>query len=200
MVDRPGIDSFHAVGLLSPESARVAAQLYLDRLGTVAPTVAARVIDEMPDNLDLIGLVAVLWPGSRVIVCNREVRDIAVSCWFAGFETNPWAPWPGGSPIIGGSWHTGDAPSPSNGWKSITRARLKTWRGMHALVDFTEFDWDPACLDFHPTRRAVRTASLVQVRDPIQSHSVGRWKNYESSLQPLLQALRHYGVALTQGG
>ncbi len=55
------------------------------------------------------------------------------------------------------------------------------------LIDYVGVEWDPACLDFHLTRRVVRTPSLVQVRQPIHSHSVGRWKNYEPSLEPLLR-------------
>ncbi len=57
-------------------------------------------------------------------------------------------------------------------------------------------DWDPACLEFHLTRRVIRTPSLVQVRQPIHSHSVGRWRNYEPSLQPLFRAFERHGVEL----
>ena len=35
------------------------------------------------------------------------------------------------------------------------------------LIDFVGLDWDPACLDFHTTQRVVRTASLLQVRQPV---------------------------------
>ena len=47
-------------------------------------------------------------------------------------------------------------------------------------------EWDPACLEFHKTRRPVRTASAAQVRQPIYSSSVGRWKNYELARCPPL--------------
>ncbi len=50
-------------------------------------------------------------------------------------------------------------------------------------------DWDPRCLDFHRQRRSVRTASFAQVRRPIYDSSVGRWRNYEPYLGPLLAAL-----------
>ena len=43
-------------------------------------------------------------------------------------------------------------------------------------------EWDPAGLRFHETHRAVRTASVTQVRQPIYKKSVGRWKNYEVHL------------------
>ena len=50
-------------------------------------------------------------------------------------------------------------------------------------------DWDPACLDFHRTERPIRTASITQVRQPLYSTSVGRWRDYEPWLGPLIEAL-----------
>jgi hypothetical protein len=50
-------------------------------------------------------------------------------------------------------------------------------------------DWDPACLSFHKTNRAVRTASVVQVRQPIYRTSVGRWRPDDIVLRPLLNEL-----------
>ena len=62
------------------------------------------------------------------------------------------------------------------------------------LLDFVGVDWEPSCLDFHSARRVVRTPSLQQVRQPIHAGSVGRWRNYEASLQPLFGALERHGV------
>jgi hypothetical protein len=50
-------------------------------------------------------------------------------------------------------------------------------------------EWDPACLRFHETQRAVRTASVTQVRQPIYKKSVARWKNYEAHLAELFGRL-----------
>jgi hypothetical protein len=50
-------------------------------------------------------------------------------------------------------------------------------------------DWDDACLDFHNTRRKVRTASNAQVRRPIYNDSVQLWKRYEKQLEPLKAAI-----------
>jgi hypothetical protein len=62
------------------------------------------------------------------------------------------------------------------------------------LIDFVGLEWDPACLQFHATRRIVRTASLVQVREPVHTSSVGRWKKYERALAPLFQELERQGT------
>jgi hypothetical protein len=57
------------------------------------------------------------------------------------------------------------------------------------IVGHCGLDWDARCLDFHRHARAVRTASLVQVRRPLYRSSVGRWRPYAAFLTPLLAAL-----------
>ena len=54
------------------------------------------------------------------------------------------------------------------------------------LVAGCGLEWEPACVAFHQTRRAVDTASFAQVRQPIYSHSVGRWRHYGEILGPFL--------------
>ena len=54
------------------------------------------------------------------------------------------------------------------------------------MLEFIGLPWDPRCLDFHETRRAVITASKWQVRQKITGASVLRWRNYEKFLEPLL--------------
>jgi hypothetical protein len=78
-------DSFDALKFLDPVSAKAAARIYLERLDALAPSSAARVVDKLPDNIRFLGLIALLWPGARVIVCSRDLRDIALSCWLNGF-------------------------------------------------------------------------------------------------------------------
>jgi hypothetical protein len=46
------------------------------------------------------------------------------------------------------------------------------------LIEFLGLDWEPACLDFYKTERPVLTASAWQVRQPLFSRSVGRWRHY----------------------
>jgi hypothetical protein len=58
-----------------------------------------------------------------------------------------------------------------------------------AMVAHCGLQWEESCLAFHQTRRAVHTASMSQVRQPIYRTSIGRWQRYKDLLQPLLQAL-----------
>jgi hypothetical protein len=57
------------------------------------------------------------------------------------------------------------------------------------MLDFCGLEWNEACLDFHKHKRSIRTASVTQVRQPIYSSSVERWRPYEKHLGPLLEAL-----------
>ena len=62
-------------------------------------------------------------------------------------------------------------------------------RESRRLIEFCGLPWDARCLAFHETERAVRTASLWQVRPPIKRRSVGRRHRYQVHLQPLTDAL-----------
>ena len=80
---------------------------------------------------------------------------------------------------IDGSWHIGG---------KCSRCQCLELTYEHVVADLeTEarrlvaacgLEWEPACLAFHQTRRAVHTASFSQVRQPIYSRSVGRWRHY----------------------
>ena len=58
-----------------------------------------------------------------------------------------------------------------------------------AVIDFLGLPWTDDCLKFYETDRPVKTASASQVRKPIYTTSVNRWKKYEAHLEPLLEEL-----------
>ncbi|MEL6737773.1 MAG: sulfotransferase, partial [Pseudomonadota bacterium] len=62
-------------------------------------------------------------------------------------------------------------------------------RETRRMLDFFEVPFEEACLDFHKTDRAVRTASSEQVREPINRKGQGAWKPFEPFLEPLKSAL-----------
>ncbi|NNF67075.1 MAG: tetratricopeptide repeat protein [Gammaproteobacteria bacterium] len=69
--------------------------------------------------------------------------------------------------------------------------------GVHKLLDYVGLDWEASCLAFHETTSAVSTASAAQVREPVHTRSVGRWKKYANKLQPMQNTLRANGVELS---
>jgi hypothetical protein len=201
IVGPPAGDSFDALNRLGPESASTAAQVFLERLNTLAPPAAIRVVDKSPDNIRFLGLIALLWPGAQVIICDRDLRDIAVSCWLTGYAilwSHQWEHIARRFAIyqrILGHWRR----TKPLEWIDVSYESLVGDLEGHArrLIDFVGLEWNPACLQFHSTRRLVRTPSQAQVRQPIYTQSVGRWRNYETSLQPLLLAFEQHGVEVS---
>jgi len=55
------------------------------------------------------------------------------------------------------------------------------------LLKFCDLEWDEQCLNFHKTKRIVKTASSLQVRKKIYKGSSEAWKKYEKHLFPLMQ-------------
>ncbi|HZY86001.1 MAG TPA: tetratricopeptide repeat protein, partial [Gemmataceae bacterium] len=178
---------------LTPESVRQIAAWHLGRLRELDAQ-APRVVDKMPDNYLFLGWLAVLFPRARFIHCRRDVRDVAVSCWMTNFRHIRWAADPDHLAArfaeyrrLVGHWRAAlpvrllevDYEETVADPEGVAR-RLVAWCGL---------EWEPACLDFHRTARPVRTASVAQVREPVYTRSVARWKHYEPALAPLFRRL-----------
>ena len=148
---------------------------------------AERVVDKMPENYLYLGLLATLFPRAKFIHCRRDLRDVAVSCWMTHFRQNRW---------------TNDPEHIVARFREYQRL-MEHWRAVlpvsvlevdyeetvadlpgvaRRLVEWCGLDWEPACLAFHKGTRPVRTASVIQVRQPVYTRSVGRWRNYERDL------------------
>jgi tetratricopeptide (TPR) repeat protein len=178
------------LGRLDRETVRRLATHLDERLAALDPH-ATRLVDKMPENYLYLGLLAVLLPHARFIHCRRDLRDVAVSCWITRFRQVRWASDPD---HIASRIHTYQRimdhwrKTLPISWLDIDYedlvADLET--GARRLVAWCGLDWDPACLAFHQNRRAVRSASLAQVRRPIYGSAVGRWKHYWHTLAPLL--------------
>lgn len=63
-------------------------------------------------------------------------------------------------------------------------------REVRRILEYLGLPWSPACLRFYETERPVRTASAAQVRKPIYSSSLARWKHFEKHLGPLLEIIQ----------
>jgi hypothetical protein len=57
------------------------------------------------------------------------------------------------------------------------------------LIKYCGLDWEDRCLEFHKTKRAVKTASSFQVRQEMYKGSSEAWRRYEALIQPMLQVL-----------
>ncbi len=178
---------------------RIEADEYVTRLRTLGGS-ALRVIDKMPDNVKALGQIRLLFPNARIIVCRRDPRDVCLSCFTTHFGAgHSW------------SWDLEDCAKQYveierllEHWLAILPGPILEIRyealvsNMEAesrrLISFLGLGWDSACLAFHATERAVTTASTLQVRKPLYTSSIGRWKRYEAHLGPMLRILADQGL------
>jgi tetratricopeptide (TPR) repeat protein len=180
---------------LSVRALDAAADEYLALLRRAAPD-AERVVDKMPGNFMHLGLIAMLFPGSRIIHIAREPLDNCLSCYFQNFTH--------------GHEYTADLETLGAVYREYERL-MNHWRSTlshpllevryealvadqevesRRLLEFCGLPWDERCLRFHETQRVVRTASYDQVRRPMYRDSVARYRHYEAFLGNLRDALR----------
>lgn len=170
------------------------ARKVLDALRALAPR-AARIADKNPVNYLHLGLISILFPRAKVVHCVRDPIDTALSCYFNN--------------IVGAHAFADSLPALAR-WTRDYQRVMRHWNAVlnldilelrledlvadpetHArrLIAHVELPWDDACLRFHENKRLVFTPSADQVRRPIFSAGVGRWKNYDRHLAPLREAL-----------
>jgi tetratricopeptide (TPR) repeat protein len=185
-------ETLAALPLLDAPIVRELALRHEKRLHDLDGGQARRVISKMPEDYFYLGLIALMFPRAVVIHCRREIRDVALSCWFTNFTEVPWANHPDhiASRIeeyrrLMDHWRR-VLPSDFALHEVHYEDAVHDLEGMaRRLLSVLELDWNPACLEFHRTRRPVKTASQVQVRKPIYRGSVGRWKLYQDELADL---------------
>lgn len=179
---------------LTQEKLDKLSQTYLECLEAFSAD-AARVVDKRPENFKHLGLIELLFPDARVIHCMRDPRDTCLSIYSMDF--------------VSGNDYAFDLSNLGSFYRDYRRV-MRHWRDVlkipllevqyeelvanpevmiRSIVEFCGLEWDDRCLNFHETKRYVNTPSYDQVRHPMYSKSVGRWKNYERHLGPLLDAL-----------
>ena len=60
------------------------------------------------------------------------------------------------------------------------------------LLSFTDLEWEDSCLHFYKNVGMIKTASKLQVRQPIYQKSVDRWRQFENNLAPAAKILGVY--------
>jgi hypothetical protein len=155
----------------------------------------ARFTDKQPNNWLLVGAIRAMLPGARVVNCRRDPLETCWSCYQQMFMDAPAFSY--ALDDIAAFWNAYDRAA--SFWQTrrpcATReqhyeALLADPAGQTAeLLAFCGLQFEAQCLDFHRQRRAVRTASAAQVREPLRAPSAHAAR-YGSLLDPLRGALR----------
>jgi len=180
---------------LSPQALRELGEEYLERTRVQRKTDRPFFIDKMPNNFAHAGLIHLILPNAKIIDARRH----PLGCCFSGFKQH----FARGQAFSYDLTDIGryyadyvdlmdhfDTVLPGRVHRVIYEAMIADPEGqIRALLDHCGLPFEPACLSFHENDRAVRTASSEQVRQPIFKDAVEHWRNFESALDPLKQAL-----------
>jgi len=179
---------------LTAVEARTMSAAYLDFVQRKSPS-SARVVDKMPHNFQLVGMIALIFPNARIIHCTRDPIDNCLSCFFNTFNDKHGY----NTDLHTLGLYYREYKRLMRHWNALLPGRIheSNYETMIAdqeaesrrLIDFLGLPWDDACLRFYEADRSVTTPSRWQVRQPIYQTSVKRWKKYENKIQPLIEAL-----------
>jgi len=179
---------------VSPERLRDFAISYIDKVKAHAGT-AARVCDKLPHNFLRIGLFVALMPNAKIVLCNRDPLDNCLSIYQHNFSSDHG--YACDLAILGRYYRLYE--NLISFWEEqfpghVYRIEYEdlvhsTESQVRKLLEYCGLSFHEACLSFHDNSRTVRTPSASQVRQAIYTDAVGRARNYEPYLKPLIQAL-----------
>ena len=155
----------------------------------------AHFTDKLPNNFSHIGLIHAILPHATIIDARRHPMDSCFSTYKQHFAQ--------------GQAFSYDLAALARYYRSYL-ALMDHWdrvlpgKVLHVqyeelvrdpdtqirrLLEHCRLPFESACLAFHETKRAVRTASAEQVRQPLYTSGVGYWRNFATELEPLRHAL-----------
>lgn len=167
---------------------------YLEELRNYSQD-AKRITDKMPGNFSKIGLIKTLFPKARIIHCQRNALDTCTSNFLNYFAVGNEYSFDLGEL---GQYYL-DYERLMAHWDSLFSSDILGVQYEELVMDqeaisrqliaYLGVEWDDRCLDFHKNKRAVHKLSSMQVRQPIYTRSMNRWKHYEKHLAPLIAIL-----------
>jgi len=189
---RVGLDNMASLG---PAEARALGEEYLERTRIQRKSNRPRFVDKMPNNWAHVGFIRLILPNATIIDARRH----PLGCCFSNFKQH----FARGQTFTYDLAEVGryyadyvrlmdhfDAALPGHVHRVFYEAMVDdTEVQVRALLDHVRLDFEPGCLRFHETERAVRTASSEQVRRPIFREGVEQWRHFEPWLDPLRKAL-----------
>jgi tetratricopeptide (TPR) repeat protein len=168
---------------------------YLQRASVQRRSQRPLFIDKLPNNWMFVPFILQVLPNARIIDARRHPLGCCLSNFRQHFARGQDFTYDLGD--LGRYYrdyvrlmaHV-DALLPGRVHRVIyERMVADTEAEVRALLDYCGLEFEPACLSFHKTERAVRTPSSEQVRRPIYREATEEWKAYAAHLMPLEEAL-----------
>ena len=168
---------------------------YLRRVGVQRRTERPFFIDKLPNNWMFVPFIHLVLPNARIIDARRHPLGCCLSNFRQHFARGQDFTYDLGDL---GHYYANyvelmahvDAALPGRVHRVIYERLVNdTEAEVRTLLTYCGLEFEPACLEFHKTERAVRTASSEQVRQPIYRDATDEWQNYSANLAPLEDAL-----------
>jgi len=169
-------------------------QLYIDRVRSRQEK--TYFTDKMPYNFMFIGLIALALPNAKIIHCTRDPLETCFSIYKQNFSGNH--AYSNGLKELGQYYNLYQ--SLMNHWQDLFGAQIfeanyekmvdDSEKEIERLLDFCGLEKESDCFEFHKNKRAVRTASVAQVRQPIYRDAMKASIPYLEYLKPLIEALK----------
>lgn len=180
---------------MSAEERREAGETYLKRASVQRRTSRPFFVDKLPNNWMFVPFIQLILPNAKIIDARRHPLGCCVSNFRQHFAR--------GQDFTYdlddlGRYYSDyvrlmaqvDAVLPGRVHRVIYERMVEdTETEIRALLDYCGLEFEPACLAFYETERAVRTASSEQVRRPIYRDATDEWQRYDAHLGPLREAL-----------
>lgn len=156
-------------------------------------------VDKMPLNFFHAGLIHRALPNARIIALRRGAMDSCLSNFRQLFAIQ-YSYYNYTLDLEDTAWFYRHFDSLMTHWRNVLPSNrfmevqyedivFDQENQTRRLLDFCGLDWEEACMRFHENTAPVATASSVQVRQPLYSGSIGRWKKYGDKLNDLKLAL-----------
>lgn len=168
---------------------------YVQEVENIAGKKASRIVDKMPGNYTFVGPILEMMPNAYIIHSRRHPVETCLSNYRLLFTEGQL--WSYDLKELGRAYCRYDAIMQH--WQSLYGDRIISVRyedmvrdleaQAKRIISYLELPWNEACLRFFETERSMKTASASQVRKPIYTTSINRWRKYEAYLKPLLDEL-----------
>lgn len=153
-------------------------------------------IDKMPNNFRHIGLIRLILPNAKIIDARRH----PMACCFSGFKQLFAEGQEFSYDLVDFGRYYNDYVTLMDHWDlacpgAVLRVLYENVVAdlegqVTRILEHCGLPFEQACLDFHNTERAVRTASSEQVRQPIYQGGVEQWLNFQPFLGELEETLK----------
>lgn len=152
-------------------------------------------IDKMPNNFRHIAMLQLMLPNAKIIDARRE----PMACCFSGYKQlfAEGQEFSYSLETIGDYYC--DYVDVMQHWDEVLPGKILRVQHedviadletqVHRILDYCGLDFEQACIDFHKNKRAVRTPSSEQVRQPIYTSGMDQWRNFDAFLGPLKKSL-----------